>query len=211
MSKGILKTPSFFSIGEALSLKQLLSHKNIMPSTTTRVYQAGIVVGSPHLTMLSDRQVANIKYCLATFNPLDELPQPFSKVVRTYSRVVKMNDYDLGVTYRKGDTVIVSDYEQPQEWVMQVTEFLVYGPIFDQYYHFIDGEYFVPKLVSGNLDIDSWTQQQWMMKRNFERLRVQPINQLQRKVMLYPHSWLQNHFLTIDPIGPIVTYRFLTI
>ncbi len=105
-----------------------------MPSTTTRVYQAGIVVGFPHLTMLSDRQVADIKYWLATFNPLDELPQPFSKVVRTYSSVVKMNDYDLGVTYRKGDTVIVSDYEQPQEWVMQVTEFLVYGPIFDQYY-----------------------------------------------------------------------------
>lgn len=132
------------------------------------------------------------------------MPQPLSKVVRTYTRIVKVNDYDLGVVYRKGDTVIISDYHHPQEWVVRITQLLVYGPVFNQYYHFIDGEYFVPKTVHGNFVTDSWTQQPWMVKRDYERLRVQPMNQLQRKVMLYPHTRIQNNFLTIDPDGLLV-------
>ena len=52
-----------------------------------------------------------------------------------YTRVLRVNDYDFTTVYQKNEHVIVSDYDQPQEWVMQVTAILVYGPICNKYYH----------------------------------------------------------------------------
>ena len=52
-----------------------------------------------------------------------------TRVAQTYTRVLRINDYDFATVYRKNEHVIVSDYDQPQEWVMQVTAILVYGPI----------------------------------------------------------------------------------
>ena len=100
--------------------------------------------------------------------------------------------------YWKNEHVIISDYDQPQKWVMHVTAILVYGPICNQYYHFLDGNYYVAKTSGGVPVIDQWTKQPLMIKRHFEQLRMYPLQQLRRKVILYPDS-RRDHFLTIDP------------
>lgn len=164
---------------------------------------AGIMIGSPHFILLDDRQLSDIQHWLSVFNPGKTLPPSLSRVVRTYSRILKHNDYDYGVVFRRQEHVILLDYEQPIEWVLKISQFLVYGPVFDQYYHFVDGEYFIAKSARGEPVIDSWTQQPWMVKQSFVRLCVQPMRQVSRKVILYPHDSLQDHFLVIDFNGPI--------
>ena len=125
-----------------------------------------------------------------------------TRVAQTYTRVLRINDYDFATVYRKNEHVIVSDYDQPQEWVMQVTAILVYGPICNKYYHFLDGNYYVAKTSCGVPVIDQWTKQPSMIKRHFEQLRVYPLQQLRQKVILYPDS-TRDHFLTTDPDGPL--------
>ena len=104
----------------------------------------------------------------------NNLPQ----VAQTYTRVLHINDYDFATVYRKNEHVIVSDYDQPQEWVIQGTAILVYGPICNKYYHFLDGNYYIAKISCGVPVIDQWTKQPLMIKRHFEQLRVYPLQQL---------------------------------
>ena len=85
---------------------------------------------------------------------------------------------------------------------MQVTAILVYGPICNKYFHFLDGNYYVAKTSCGVPVIDQWTKQPSMIKRHFEQLRVYPLQQLRQKVILYPDS-TRDHFLTTDPDGPL--------
>ena len=66
--------------------------------------------------------------------------------------------------------------------------YLVYGPICNKYYNFLDGNYYVAKTSCGVPVIDQWTKQPLMIKRHFEHLRVYPLQQLRRKVILYPDS-----------------------
>ena len=89
-----------------------------------------------------------------------------------YTRVLRINDYDFTTVYQKNEHVIVSDYDQPQEWVMQVTAILVYGPICNKYHHFLDGNYYVAKTSCGVPVIDQWTKQPLMIKQHFKQLRV---------------------------------------
>ena len=57
------------------------------------------------------------------------------RVAQTYTRVLCINDYDFA------------------------TAILVYGPICNQYYHFLDGNYYVAKTSGGIPVIDQWTKQ----------------------------------------------------
>ena len=186
---------------DAMHLKQFLSSKDL-PESVAQVYKAGIVLGAPHFTTLSDRQLKDIYRWLTRLCPNTALPTSLPRVAQTYTRVLCINDYDFATVYRKNEHVIISDYDQPQEWVMQVTAILVYGPICNQYYHFLDGNYYVAKTSGGVPVIDQWTKQPLMIKRHFEQLRVYPLQQLRRKVILYPDS-RRDHFLTIDPDQPL--------
>ena len=79
-----------------------------------------------------------------------------------------------------------SDIEH-REWVMKITDFIVYGPVCGHYRLFVDGEYFVARSNGGTTEVDSWTEQPKMVARNFELLHVQPMCLVSRKVMLYPN------------------------
>ena len=82
--------------------------------------------------------------------------------------------------------------------------FIVYGPVGNEYRTFVDGKYFVAKTsrCSAELDIDAWSGQPKMVRREFRQLCVQPTEFIDRKVMLYPVTNSRgslSHFLTIDP------------
>ena len=190
------------SVEEATRLKQFLSSQDL-PQSIAQVYKAGIVLGTPHFITLSDRQLHDIHQWLTRFNPNSNLLPNLPQVAQTYTRVLHNNDYDLATVYRKNEHVIISDYDQPQEWVMQISAIIVYGPVCNKYYHFLDGNYYVAKTSHGEAVIDPWTKQPIMVKRHFELFRVYPLQQLLRKVMLFPDRRHHDHFLTIDPDGPL--------
>lgn len=166
---------------EATRLKQFLSSQDLPPS----IAQAGIVLGTPHFITLSDRQLHDIHQWWTRFNPNSNLLPNLPRVAQTYTRVLHNNDYYLATVYRKNEHVIITDFNQPQEWVMQISAIIGYGPVCNKYYHFLDGKYYVAKTSHGEAVIDPWTKQPIMVKHHFELFRVYPLQQL-RKVMLFP-------------------------
>ena len=50
--------------------------------------------------------------------------------------------------------------------------YLVYGPICNKYYNFLDGNYYVAKTSCGVPVIDQWTKQPLMIKQHFKQQRV---------------------------------------
>ena len=87
---------------------------------------------------------------------------------------------------------------------MQITNFLVYGPIADKYHYFIKGTYFSAKSAHRVIETDQWTGQPIMIPRDYRRLCVYPLKQLDRKVIIYPLQSPSNSYLVIAPDQPII-------
>ena len=141
-------------------------------------YESGIMLGAPQFVVLSRRQLQDIRHWISILDPGKEIPEHLPSTANSYPRIWKISDYDLGTVFRKEEYVLLSDYDQPKVWLMQISNFLVYGPIFNKCYQFIDGSYFVAKTVHGEVIRDEWSKQPWMVRRHFERLRVQPMKLL---------------------------------
>ena len=85
---------------------------------------------------------------------------------------------------------------------MEVASFIMYGPVQNRYYFFLDGQYYAAKTTRGNIDVDSWTGKAKMIPKNFQRYCIQPTRLLDRKIMLYPdpkNKSSPSFFLVIDP------------
>ena len=190
---------------EGVQLKEYIGKHNLSPDVSF-AYENGIMLGAPRFIILSDRQLRDIKHWVSTSIQTKNSQKTYQvHVANTYLRILKSSDYDLGTVFRRDEYVIISDYNESQEWVMQISDFLVYEPIFYKYYYFSDGSYFVAKTSHGEVVTDSWTKQPWLVRREFMHLRVQPMNSklLCRKVMLYPDTRNNHQFLVIDPDGPV--------
>lgn len=126
-----------------------------------------------------------------------DLPANPPNACKPYARFLKPNDYDWSVVYRVGEHVVVSDTEYTErEWVATITHILVYGPIQSLYYYFMKGDFLAAVTHRGEVSHDSWTGQALMVRKNYQRYTVYPLECIDRKVMLYPSG---NNFLTIDP------------
>ena len=51
---------------------------------------------------------------------------------------------------------------------MEVASFIMYGPVQNRYYFFLDGQYYAAKTTRGNIDVDSWTGKAKMIPKNFQ-------------------------------------------
>lgn len=194
-SSSLLTAPS---IESALEIKH---------SITQQVEKKDLFVflGKPSFRVLSDQELADIRHWLRNLDYNEELPN----ACRTYSRCLTANNYDYAVVYRVGENVIVADAKYPeQEWLATITHLLVYGPINEQHFFFFKGTFF-SATTQGNhvLSDKNWTDQPFMVRRDYKRLCVYPLNLVERKVMLYP-SEIRNSYLTVDAdpiVGPDVS------
>ena len=191
------------SHSEAIQLKEHIGQHDLSPEVCC-AYENGIMLGAPRFVILTDRQLRDIRHWVSTLEPGKQLPDSLPSVASSYPRSLKTSPFDLATVFRREEYVVVTDFDEPaQEWAMQLSEFLVYGPVFDRYYYFIDGSYFVAKTIHGEVARDPWTKQPWMVRRQFERLRIQPMKQISRKVMLFPDIRNNEQYMTIDPDGPV--------
>lgn len=157
-------------------------------------------MGKPSFKVLSDRELADIRYWLRNVEIIGELPN----ACRTYSRFLGTGDYDFSIVYRVGENVIATDVDHPsREWLATITHILVYGPVNNQY-HYFKGTFFSAEIHGTGLLTDrNWTNQPLMVHRDFHRLCVYPLKSIYRKVMMYS-SGVKDTFLTIDldPLSP---------
>ena len=189
---------------DAIELKEYILSVDELPEDVHTCYKAGIVVGVGTIVSLDDRKMADVKFWLEKDGLIDSA-EDIPNAAQTYRRIFKPNDYDLGVMYRVGEFVVVQDsLSEGREWIMEISSFIVYGPVGNEYRTFVDGKYFVAKTsrCSAELDIDAWSGQPKMVRREFRQLCVQPTEFIDRKVMLYPVTNSRgslSYFLTIDP------------
>lgn len=77
------------------------------------------------------------------------------------------------------------------------------GPVNGSYYSFIKGTFYAAKTVRGVIETDAWTGLPKMIRKDYRRLCVYPLNFLDRQVVVYPADSSRSSFLIIDPDAPI--------
>ena len=65
------------------------------------------------------------------------------------------NDIEVGTVYRIGDTIAIRDVLSPHsEWVMELKDIFVYGPVRNSYFTFVDGEFYA---IRGRIALEHHT------------------------------------------------------
>ena len=189
---------------QAMAMKDEIARKYESLSERIKThYASGILLGCSKLFMLSARQISDVSYWIRKEMPSVNQTE-LSDLGYSYPRLLKTNENDQATTFRVGEHVIlIDDDNDDREWVLRITKIFVCGPVTvsNKYYSFLDGDYFVAKSCRGEIMYDSWTDQPMMIPREFQRLRVQPLKNLQRKVAMYPmpqNATNPGYFLTID-------------
>ena len=199
----ISKPPVFLSassVDAAITLKEFLASKTSLSADVKYCLSNGIMLGKCSYRLLTEQELNDIRHWLRNVEIDHELP----KTCQTYARVQKHNDYDMYIVYRTGEFVIVNDAEhEGTEWLVHLTDIVVYGPIYNKFYYFLNGTYFAARTHRGAVEYDTWTGQPKMVKRDYRRLCLTPLHFLDRKVMLYPDSERQSSWITIDPDCPV--------
>ena len=120
------------SLLTAPSVESAYKVKNSVAGEQSENRDVFIFLGKPAFKVLSDQELADIRYWLRTYPYCGELPN-------AYSRCLATTDYDFSVVYRVGENVIVTDAEYPErEWLATITHLLVYG----QHHFFLKGPSF---------------------------------------------------------------------
>lgn len=148
------------------------------------------------LPALQDRQLNDMKYRLQQDGIHPLVP---SNVATIFKRVLKVTDHGIGKVYRTGEHVTLRDtVDDSREWLMEISMFIVYGPIQCCYYFFVDGKYFVSKVRGSSVDKDEWTSQPIMVHHDFRRLCIHPLKNVPQSDTLYINIE-GNNFLISDP------------
>ena len=145
---------------------------------------AFVFLGKSSCRVLSDQELSDINHWLADLNMCGELPN----ACRTYSRCMGTTDFNFSVVYRVGENVIVTDVDHPErEWLATITHLFVYGPVNNQHHIFFKGTFFSAVTRGSCVSVDrGWTNQPFMVQKDYKRLCVYPLATINRKVMLYP-------------------------
>ena len=135
------------TIDLAYQLEDQIFSQLKLPGPIQKQYKNGIVVGSPKYVNLSYWQLRDIEHWVSQESPIIcEMPNS----AYSFKKIVKSDTLDFATTYRKGDYIILRDSDfSDREWVMQITDFIVYGPVCNQYHLFVDGNYFIAKSRHG--------------------------------------------------------------
>ena len=177
-------------------------HSKLSKEGSAGLKETGILIGSGKITTLYTHQIRDIKHWVleTTHAHLDDdsLPQ----IGQFFSKILIPNEIDVPSIYRIGDTVIIKDaYTDDSEWTLEIKSIILYGPIENKYFTFVDGEYYAPQVTRGVFSLESWTKQPKLCKRRYANLCVQKASLVERKVMLYPDPHNRerpSYFLAID-------------
>lgn len=105
------------SVENAVQLKQFLCSHESLPENVNTCLKQGIMLGKPSYH-LSERELADIRYWMRNVDKELQLPN----ACRTYSRILKPNDYDMAIVYRTGEHVIIRDAEsEDKEWLVELS------------------------------------------------------------------------------------------
>ncbi len=112
-----------------MALKEYIAQNlGTLSADTRRQYDCGILVGAPKLIVLTSSQLNDVKFWVQ--RKLDFIPSGIPQTGQSFPRLLKSNNLQMATTYRTGETIVLEDYQiNDQEWVLAVSQFVLYGPI----------------------------------------------------------------------------------
>lgn len=181
------------TVEEGLALKEhVVRNLDDLPGSVTEQYSLGILIGSPKLVVHTTAQINDIKFWLE--QKIGYVPSELPQTAQSFPRLLKSNEHHLAAIFRTGETIVLRDYHtDSQEWVLEISQFLLYGMIEQHFYVFIMGDFFAAKAVGGSIDLDEWTGLPKMVRKVYHRLCLQSASLISWKVMLYPDPTNNNH------------------
>lgn len=166
----------------------------------------GVVLGKVKRKLFEDNQVADIKRHLRQRYPSLNIEVP--AFLQSLSSVLIKDQFGMIMKLEKGDTFIIAGGDNEEdEWIMELTEMMQAGPFDGQFTSFVDGKYYIPCFLHGNVVKHTWTQTQKLLPHKYGRDSVQPIANVKRKIIMYPDPSSiddPNYYLAIDIYNPAV-------
>ena len=100
------------TVDNAFTLKEYITaNEERVPEAVIQQYQSGILLGAPSFTVLTEQQLADVKFWLEKRGHMSS--QLTSTVAQGYHRLLKSNDPNMATTYRAGETIVIRDTEVP--------------------------------------------------------------------------------------------------
>ena len=162
------------TVDGGMALKEhIVAQYTSLPDCVKGQYQSGILLGAPHFTTLTQSQTSDVKFCVE--QSLGYSPDTLPSSAQSFSRLLKSDVMHMATTYCVGEVVVIKDpVDSDREWVVKITNFLLYGPIARQYLVLLDGTYYAAKVVRGQVAMDSWTNLPFVVPKVYHRLCLQP-------------------------------------
>ena len=114
----------------------------------------------------------------------------------------------VAIKEQNGDIIAVTkgsfckiQAESGNEWIMEVSDIFMVGPVDTKYFLFVNGTYFIPTLNNGQIIHHEWTKTPQLIPRTYTRDSIQPTSRIKTKVMIYPEPANivdPSYFLCID-------------
>ena len=116
----------------------------------------GVAVGKIKQKLFDENQRKDIKRYLRQKYPALDIEVP--NFMQSINSVIIKDQFGMTVKLAKGDTCIISGgHNGEEEWIMELDEIMQAGPFNGHYFSFIDGKYYVPGLLHGNVVRHTWT------------------------------------------------------
>jgi hypothetical protein len=172
---------STFPAAEAL-LHDILNLHN--PSLALQhAISYGIPVGLAKKKVFEDFVIADLyRFFRRKGIPAQDIPN----ILISLKSVVLEDECGVLERFSSGTTCKMACSNSDQEWILEISDIFQVGPVDNNYYNFVNGTYYIPTYVNGNIAYYEWTQTQQTIPRNYVQDSVQPTCQIKRKVMMYP-------------------------
>ena len=111
----------------AIALKEYVNSTTVN-SNVLESLSYGIVIGSLSFAVTTPHQMDDIYSILSSEMPgitRADIPSCCSH----FSKLLKVNDYNMSVIYRIGETAVIKDAQDSSlEWVLEISCFILFGP-----------------------------------------------------------------------------------
>ena len=161
----------------------------------------GVFLGSLKRRSLLDSQCLDIQQYV---NRMSDIQVTIPTFARFCSAIVKYDSNGNPMKFAKGDFCVIAGGANLQEnWNLEIQEFILIGPSSGRYYVFVSGNYYIPTIdpASRKIQYHPWTGTPQVIKRDYNRGKVQLASQLRRLQILYLEPSSLNdpsYYLTID-------------
>lgn len=195
----------------AMNLFYYVQNSLDVPNNIKAQLEFGIMLRSGTRDTLEPGQKDDVSFWLQKFNPsahvnVDE--------VLVYKAFLKEDENNMLSVFRTNEAVVIQDHvHNDKEWVAVIKKIFCIGPVSDHYYCFFDADFYVPKESSSGCNVkDSWSGEDKLHYKKYNRRTVQPTKYVKRKIMLKEYVSRQENFsLSIDPNPPIETNTVISV